>query len=137
MIIYLDENIAPTLALGFHQLQFLQSQKKGLTIYVRALENDFGKGCKDEAWIPIVGQNDNCVITQDINIQRTKAQWQLCQQNNVGIFFIKSSAKKGYSYWDMVKLLVNKWEEMVEIIRKQPKPFAYKISMKGKFEKLL
>lgn len=97
MIIYLDENIPRQIAEGFHLLQSLESSRAGLNVEVKALVDDFGQGCKDEEWIPRIGERECCVITQDFNIYRKKAQRELYIQNKVGIFIIVPKKKKGYS----------------------------------------
>jgi PIN like domain len=41
---------------------------------VLSIKEVFGKGIKDEDWIPQVGKLHGVVITQDKNIHRTKPQ---------------------------------------------------------------
>jgi len=42
--------------------------------------------------------------------------------------------KTGFKYWDMVKVLVMHWEQMNKIALRESRPFAYKITSKGKME---
>ena len=92
----------------------------------------FGRGAKDEDWIPKIP--NSIVITQDYNIQTTRHQRDLYEKNKIGVFFIKST-KNGLSFWEMTKLLVVRWEEILKIIRKDKTPFAYIGRVKSKFTK--
>jgi len=38
-------------------------------------------------------------------------------------------------HWEIVKLLVNSWEEIIDKIKTERKPFGYEIPTKGKFKK--
>lgn len=136
MIIYFDENMPYKMVSGFHQLQSIESSRVGIIVEVRALVDDFGEGCKDEEWIPKIGAKECCVITQDHNIHRKKAQRELYNENNVGIFIIVPKKNKGIRYWEMVSMLVAAWPEILKILLNESRPFAYKITPKGKVEKL-
>ncbi len=74
------------------------------------------------------------MITRDLNIQRTRLQSKLCQQFNLGAFFIK--LPKGMDkHWEIVKLLVSSWEEIINKISTEKKPFAFEVPLRGKFKK--
>jgi hypothetical protein len=36
-----------------------------------------------------VASKHGVVLTQDLNIHRTRAQWDLCRMNKIGVFFFK------------------------------------------------
>ena len=44
--------------------------------------------------IPKVASKHGVVLTQDRNIHRTRAQWELCQQNKLGVFFFRAPKRK-------------------------------------------
>jgi hypothetical protein len=131
MKIYVDENISPYLAKGFHELQIPNNKKNGHSFEVLSIKEVFGQGVADEVWIPVVGPDKAVIITQDINIQRTRHQRELCEKHGLGMIFIAAPSKKGFSYWEMVKLLVKKWEEITHIAHKEKLPFAYRCTAKG------
>ncbi|MGF1637012.1 MAG: hypothetical protein ACFCUU_08070 [Cyclobacteriaceae bacterium] len=137
MIIYIDENMSPYLAQGFNILQKPLNQKVSEPIEVRAIKDDFGSGAKDEDWIPIAGKLGACIITQDYNIKRIKHQYALCQEFKLGMFYFRPPSKNGFSYWDMVSLLVKHWKKINKISIEEKRPFGYKISSKGVLEKLI
>jgi len=38
-------------------------------------------------------------------------------------------------HWEIVKLLVSSWEEIIDKINTEKKPFAYEVPLRGKFKK--
>ena len=128
--IYLDENLSEYVA------DALNSLNKGYfkEIYVHSTKTKFGKGAPDEIIIPSIGKSKGILITKDLNIHRTRLQNNLCRQFNIGAFFIK--LPKGMDkHWEIVKLLISAWEEIIVKINAERKPFAYEIPLKGKFKK--
>jgi len=120
--IYLDENLSEYVA---DALNFLnKGYFKDVQVY--STKTKFGKGEKDEIIIPAIGNSNGIMITKDFNIHRTRLQYQLCEQYNIGIFFLKMP--KGLDkHWEIVKLLINSWEEILDRIAKEKKPFGYEI----------
>lgn len=133
MIIYVDENMAPILAHGFNLLQSPLNKKLQLEdpIEVKSIKEVFGEGTLDEDWIPIAGEEGACIITQDYNIQRIRHQRDLCEKHGLGMFYFRPPSKGGFSYWEMVKLLVKHWEEIIKTASKKSRPFSYKITSKS------
>ncbi len=128
--IYLDENLSEYVA------DALNALNKGYfkEVIVKSTKVQFGKGEKDEIIIPSIGKVNGILITRDLNIQRRILQYQLCKKFNLGIFFLK--LPKGMNkHWEIVKLLINSWEEIVDIIHTEKKPFGYEIPIRGKFKK--
>lgn len=128
--IYLDENLSEYVA------DALNSLNKGYfkDIYVHSTKTKFGKGEVDEIIIPSIGKTGGILITRDLNIQRTRLQSQLCQQFNLGAFFIK--LPKGMNkHWEIVKLLISSWEEIIEKLNSEKRPFSYEVPLRGKFKK--
>ena len=39
-------------------------------------------------------------------------------------------------HWEIVKLLINSWKEIIEKIEKEKRPFGYEIPIRGKMKKL-
>lgn len=131
MDIYLDENLSEYVA------DALNSLNKGYfrDILVFSTKTKFGKAAKDEDIIPSIGSTNGILITRDINIQKVRLQYALCKQFNLGVFFLK--LPKGQNkHWEIVRLLINHWEEIIDKSNKENKPFGYNISPRGKMEKL-
>lgn len=137
MIIYLDENMPPHLAEGFHILQFPEGFKTNHILEVKYIPTVFGTGAKDVDWIPEVGKEKACVITQDINIHRRKHELELFRKHKIGMFFLRGPNKKqGLSIWQMVEALAKNWPEISEKVHKEKRPFAYTFGLKGKLVNL-
>ncbi len=129
--IYLDENLSEYVA---DALNFLnKGYFKDVQVYSTKIK--LGKGKPDEFIIPTIGKLDGVMITKDFNIYRTRLQYQLCEQYKIGIFFLKMP-KGSDKHWEIVKLLVNTWEEILDKINKEGKPFGYEIPLRGKMRKL-
>lgn len=134
--IYIDENFPPQLADGLNRLVQPQNKKDGIDIEILSIKDVFGQGEQDEDWIPKVGKQNGIVITQDFHIQTQKHQKELYKENGVGILFFNPPSKGGFAYWEMVKQLVNRWDEIKHIASKNKTPFAFRCSARTKFEKM-
>lgn len=139
MKLYLDENISPYLARGLNKIQTPENSKvqKAKKIEVASIKDDFGEGEKDEVWIPKVGKEEGVVITQDINIKRTKHQNELCKKYGLGMIYLKPPKKGGFSHFEFFQLLAKHWPQLVKVVRTKRRPFAFRItSRSGKLEEL-
>jgi hypothetical protein len=116
--IYLDENLPKQLAEGLNKLQQPQNTRESWEIEVLSIKDVFGQGEQDEEWIPKVGKENGIVITQDFRIQTQKHQKELYIQNGVGILFFNPPSKTGFTYWEMVKQLIERWEDVKKIIKR-------------------
>ena len=134
--VYIDENLPPQLAKGLHELQLPQNKRDNIEIQVLSIKDTFGQGEQDEDWIPKVGAESGIVITQDYRIQTQRHQKELYIECGVGILFFSPPSKSGYQYWDLVKLVINRWEEIKQIIKKDDTPFAYRCTSRKSFEKI-
>jgi fructose-specific phosphotransferase system component IIB len=129
--IYLDENLSEYVA------QALNFLNKGYfrDIQVYSTKEKFGKGVADEIIIPGIGKADGVLITRDINIHKTRFQFDLCKQHKIGVFFL--TLPKGLNkHWEMIRLLIEKWEEIVEKSINDRKPFAYRIRVVGNMQRM-
>lgn len=86
MNIYIDENFATQIA---RALSILQEPRIEENIHVYNISDVFGKDAQDEIWITKVAEEEGVVITQDLNIKRTKQQRKLFKEYCLGIIFLK------------------------------------------------
>jgi len=129
--IYLDENLSEYVA------DALNSLNKGYfrDVNVYSTKVKFGKGVPDEEIIPAIGKAKGILITKDTNVYRTRLQYQLCETYKLGVFFVKPS--KGMDkHWEIVKMLIEHWEEIIRMIQKERLPFGYEIPTRGKMRKI-
>lgn len=139
MIIYVDHNMPPVFAQGFQILQAPLGSKLNLKdkVEVRSIKIEFGDGVEDEDWIPQLEGQKACVITQDYSIQRIRHQRALCEEYNLGMIYFRPPSNTGFSYWDMVNLMVKHWPEILKKTTRKKPPFAFKItSRSAKLEEL-
>jgi PIN like domain len=122
MRIYFDENFSHRIASGMREFQMAKPSEGISVIWT---PDEFGKGAKDEEWIPLVASKHGIVLTQDLKIHRTQAQWELCSKNKIGVFFFKPP-KAGWNHWIIVREVVNRWEEIKQMAT-QKRPFGYVI----------
>ncbi|MCC6841041.1 MAG: hypothetical protein IT230_12865 [Flavobacteriales bacterium] len=132
MPIYLDENLSEYVAQGLQLLS--RAHYRDIEVISTKQDKDLGPGVKDPDLIPIVAKKHGVLITKDIRM-RTTMLFQLCQQNKLGIFFLKMPSGKE-AHWDIVRVLVEHWEEIVKHTRKEKRPFAFVVKPRGKMEKL-
>jgi hypothetical protein len=133
VIVYIDENFPTQLADGLNIL--VQHPYPGLQVL--SIKNTFGQGVADENWIPQAGQQGAVVITQDLNINRTRSQRELFLKSGLGVFFFKPPSRNGFSYWEMLEQVLKRWKTIVELSEKSKKPFAFLCRVRGKdFERI-
>ena len=122
MKFYFDENFSPRIARGLNVLE------KDKNIEVVNIIDEFGRGAADEEWIPVVGDEEKFVITQDYNLHRIRQQRELYIQYKLGIFIFRPPAKRGFLYWDWVEFIIKKGEQVKQKAIHSSKPFGFMIS---------
>jgi hypothetical protein len=100
---------------------------------VISIAKQFHKGIKDEDWIPKWGTDQGIFITQDVKIIKTRHQASLLSKYKLGAFFL--SVPNNYRYWDKVEVIIKCWPKIVDHIKTNRTPFAFKITPK-KIERL-
>jgi len=129
MKILIDENLSEYLAEGLNSIQYPLDNN----IHIVSMAKTFGKGVKDDDWIPAWGKADGIFLTQDLNISRTRSLCQLLIENKMGSFFLSVSNKT--SYWERVRVIIKHWPEIANLICSKKKPYAYKVT-NNKVEKM-
>ena len=86
MKIYFDENFSPTLV---EALRILHRGAGEDHIEIYHIAKEFGRGSKDEDWIPKIGTQRGIVISQDKNIYYRVPQLDTLKKYNIGFFFYK------------------------------------------------
>lgn len=124
MRIFFDENFSHFLSKG---ISHFQEGRRSEDVEVFHIAEFFDRGIADDKWIPKVASMHGIVITQDLNIHRTRYLKELCDTNKIGIFFFKPPSKKGYMYWEWVVQVVNKWDEIKKISKNTNRPFSFQI----------
>jgi hypothetical protein len=134
--IYIDANFAPQLAHGLNTFQQHLNLKEQWKFEVLSITDVFGPKVADEEWIPKLGKEKAVVITQDIHIQSTRHQRDLYHQHGLLVFFVKPPSNRGFSFWEMLQLLVEHWEDIKKKSAKTKRPYAFRCSSRKPFEPL-
>lgn len=128
--IYLDENIPKSLADGLRALD-QPNNSTGQKCAVVYLTDQFGRGIKDDEWIPLLGKEQAVMVTQDHNIHRTDSERELYQKHGLGLIVVRLPSKKGMPYWDLVQQLVRNWMAIRQVALTKRPPFIYECTAKG------
>ena len=61
-------------------------------------------------------------------MHRTRAQWELCRANKIGMFFLKPPKNKAaWGYWPIIQLTVRLWPEIKQVADELRRPFGMQI----------
>lgn len=83
--IYFDENLSHYWAQAFDLLCKVPFPE----ISVKHTSERFKRGAPDEEIIPVIGPEQGILVSKDLNIYKTRLQFQLCEEHKLGAFFIK------------------------------------------------
>lgn len=129
MFFLFDENVPYKFVQGLALIEESnrKSQIKVSMSHPRLLDNE---GASDEEQIHIAGKHKGIIITFDKDFKHIKSYYPLYKEHKVGVVFLKFS-KEESNYWGIVKLVINKWEEIKRKLADHEKPFAYQVSRLG------
>ena len=129
MFFLFDENVPYKFVQGLALIEESnhKSRMKAKLSHPRLLGNE---GSSDEEQIKMAGKHDGIIISFDKDFKHIKSYYPLYNQYNVGIVFLKLS-KAESNYWGIVKLVINKWEELKTQLIDHERPFAYQVSQHG------
>ncbi len=122
MRIYFDENFSPHIARAFRELE---KGRPGDAVEVCHITEEFARGTADEIWLPAIAMKHGCIITQDLNIRRTRLLWEICEKNKIGVFFFRPPKKEKYDYWGWVNKVFLHWAEIKYRAKSARRPFAF------------
>jgi hypothetical protein len=122
MRLYFDENFSPHLAHAFRELE---KGRPGDAVEVFHMTDEFPRGTPDEDWISAIAMKHGSVLTQDLNIQRTRLLCQICSENKIGLFFFRPPKRNQFDYWDWAHKVLAHWAEIKVKARSTKRPFAF------------
>jgi len=65
-----------------------------------------------EELVPYIAMKHGCVLTRDLNIQRTNMLWKFCRENKVGLFFFRPPKRDKLDYWGWTSKVFQHWAEI-------------------------
>lgn len=129
MFFLFDENVPYKFVEGLALIEESnhKSPIKATISHPRVLKN---QGASDEDQIKTAGKHNGIIVTFDKDFKHIKSYYPLYKEHKVGVIFLKLT-KEDSNYWGIVKLVINKWEELKLLLKDHEKPFAYQVSKKG------
>ena len=91
---------------------------------------EIAKGTPDELWIPYAGRAGLLVFSCNKAILEAEAQRELWIENRVGGVFLTSGQERKV---DVLLLILRRMPWLVEVDEHTPRPFAYTITIHGKW----
>ena len=88
------------------------------------------RGISDDAVIKKAFSENRILITNDKDFKDIKSKGGIYNAHKVGVIFFKFK-KNEYSYWGIVKVFINQFDTLKEILLEQSPPFVYEISSQG------
>ena len=88
-------------------------------------KEEWGQGAPDMQWIPAAGKLGWCIITSD----KLRPHERLALKQNLGRVFLL--ATKNLSFWEQVKLVINKWEAITKTAAARKPPYIIRVPKRG------
>ncbi|HEY6977037.1 MAG TPA: DUF5615 family PIN-like protein [Chitinophagaceae bacterium] len=129
MFFLFDENVPYKLVQGLILIEE-SNYKSPIKVKISHPKLMNSEGSSDEEQIEIAGKNDGVIITFDKDFKHIKSYYPLYKKHKVGVVFLKLS-KEEANYWGIVKLLINKWEDLKKVLKEHERPFSYQLSKNG------
>ena len=129
MFFLFDENVPYKFVEGLALIEESnhKSPIKAKVSHPRFLKNE---GASDEEQIKTAGKQNGIIVSFDKDFKHIKSYYPLYKEYKVGVLFLKLT-KEDSNYWGIVKLVINKWEELKLLLKDHEKPFAYQVSKLG------
>ena len=93
------------------------------------LKEKFNPNVKDVDWLRFAGENNYFVISKDNKMRYKPQEKKELSKNNIGAFIVRG---KGSSSFDIIRVLVYKWPDIIEKANHTKKPFIFSINVKTK-----
>jgi hypothetical protein len=124
MNLVFDENFSYRLSNALKELEV--GHNDGVKVF--HLEELGGRGMPDQEWIPKVAKTNGIVITQDLNIHKTRALSEVCEKNRLSLILFKPPKKRHYNYWEWVEIVVGNWRGIKDEVRTSKNRFVIEVS---------
>lgn len=127
MDFYLDEQLPKTVAEALNAIE----KHEGVNS-VFSTEEAFGKGVPDTELFTFLTDCNGILITNDLKMKTRKNEFSIIKNLGVTVFII--SLPSGVNYQIIYKTIIDKWEEIKKICKKNSRPFVCRIKMRGESE---
>jgi len=122
MRIFIDEDVGASLAKALMAVGIA-------TEYATASKHSpIRTGDDDSIWLPYAGDRGMLVLSRNTSILLAEAERELVLAHNVGIVFLPQHSSR----LDLLRLLMKKWDWLVQVDANSRRPFAYFITPAGR-----
>lgn len=129
MLFVFDENFSKNLAAGLHLLEQSNPASK-IQVEVMAAEIFMRrKGATDPELYEAVGKVNGVVFTKDKDFRQIKLLEKVIKENRAKVLFFKHS-KKMVFFWDILKAIIDRWEDLKEELDKEAPPYVYEFDIR-------
>ena len=125
MILFLDENMPPSVAAALHALG---------TVEAHHLLAHLPRGTPDEEIFEFVARRQWILLTQDERIKRNPHQRRALLESGIGAFILTGRAER--STEDMMRFLLERLPEMREELEGVEPPFIFGVPDRGGIQRL-
>lgn len=123
MIFYFDRAIGKSIPLALRELRLPEE----IEIHDELYDDDID----DDVWLNEVGSKGWFVISQDVHFHTNEAEWDALLRQKMGVFYFPGA--KAHR-WVTFKLLVRRYDRIVELAKTTPRPFIYEIRRNGRID---
>lgn len=128
MKVYFDENISPYVA------DAINSMCKGYFPDVEAFSTvnikELRRGATDTDIAHYIAKHNGVLITEDPDFRHSKVVNDICRDHKIGVFLLQLS-KGEADHWTIIRILINNWVKIVDLMGSRSKPYWYKIQRRG------
>ena len=128
MLFVFDENFSKRMAAG---LDLLEKSNPGSTIPVDVIAAEIlmgRRGAHDWEIINAMGK-DGVFITKDKDVKYWKLLRKVIEDNDARVLFFMHSKKLIY-FWDILTAVINRWDEMKEVLSRVTPPYIYEFNLR-------
>ena len=126
MDFYFDENLPLRVANAINALE------EGEEDNIYHTEIAFERSIKDPDLYRKIKEKNGILVTNDLKMLTRKTEYDLIHSLEITVIFI--SLPSGASFALRYRTIINKWEEIKQICRKNKHPFLCRIKMRGETE---
>jgi len=130
MLFVFDENFSKHMAAALHLLEKSAFDDKSI-VDVTSAELFMGKkGATDPQLYEAVGKANGIVFTKDKDFRHIKLYEKVIEEHRAKVLFFRSS-KKVILFWDILTVIVNRWQYIKEKMDGDCPPYVYEFDING------
>jgi len=126
MRILFDENAPNKLIEGILALTYFF--ELDMSVEITSIQLLGKLSAPDEEVLEIVGDG-GILISHDKDFKKHKKLRRIIEQKGIGVFWVKQPNRP--DFFELSKFLLNNWEEMIDKILNERKPFIFNVSRSG------